>query len=102
MGANAGFGQGGSRIVYIDVAKAIGIMLMVLGHIHFDVYYFDRMVYAFHMPLFFIVSGILYRRPESILGYIGKKAKTLMIPYAIFLRHLFCNCNCQGWGVRNN
>jgi fucose 4-O-acetylase-like acetyltransferase len=51
------------RLVYIDVAKGIGIILVVLIHIIFssdsfnDLSYIRNYIYAFHMPLFFIISG---------------------------------------------
>ena len=42
------------------------------------------MVYAFHMPLFFIVSGFLYKRPNNLIDYLERKAKRLLVPYAVF------------------
>ena len=48
------------RDTVLDITKAIGIILMVMGHLHFSEDVFDKYIYAFHMPLFFIVSGILF------------------------------------------
>ena len=47
------------RIVWIDWAKAILIYLMVVGHC-FPVAWENQLIYAFHMPAFFIISGYLY------------------------------------------
>lgn len=47
-----------NRVESIDVLKGIGILFMVLGHMHFSVI-FIHYVYAFHMPLFFLISGYL-------------------------------------------
>lgn len=47
------------RILWIDAAKAIGILMVVFGHNWLDekfCYYF----YSFHMPLFFILAGITF------------------------------------------
>lgn len=52
------------RIVWIDWAKTICIFLMVCGHSHPTVYVHD-FLYQFHLPVFFIISGILYK-PKSI------------------------------------
>lgn len=47
----------------LDIAKGIGIMLVVLGHTlqrfytDFDHNIVFRMIYSFHMPLFFFISG---------------------------------------------
>ena len=47
----------------LDIAKDIGIMLVVLGHTlqgfytDFDNNLAFRLIYSFHMPLFFFISG---------------------------------------------
>ncbi|MBE6924176.1 MAG: hypothetical protein E7466_02905 [Ruminococcaceae bacterium] len=47
------------RTEWIDCARGIGILLVVLGH---GVYGQLRgIVFSFHMPLFFILSGMTYR-----------------------------------------
>jgi len=45
------------RIPYIDAAKAIGIILVIIGHCGFlkTVPYLHEIIYSFHMPLFFII-----------------------------------------------
>ena len=45
-----------SRILWIDVAKGITIILVVLGHSSLPST-ISRFIWAFHMPLFFLVSG---------------------------------------------
>lgn len=44
----------------VSFAKGIGIMLMVLGHTFFSAYG-NALVYMFHMPLFFFLSGYCFR-----------------------------------------
>lgn len=66
------------RIVWIDWAKAILIYLMVVGHC-FPVDWENQLIYAFHMPAFFIISGYLYR-PHHWL----KTLKAFLIPIAFF------------------
>lgn len=68
------------RLEYIDILKGIGIILVVLGHVtlNSDLYHF---IYAFHMPLFFIVSGMFLHDKQ---GFIRKQAKSLLIPYLAF------------------
>lgn len=46
------------RLDYLDKAKGILIMLMVSAHV-FAYGYFSSVVYSFHMPAFFVISGIL-------------------------------------------
>ena len=49
------------RIEWIDIAKGIGIILVVIGHIS-QIEVLNDIIYSFHMPLFFIISGYLYKR----------------------------------------
>lgn len=71
------------RLEEIDVLKGLGIILMIMGHQYYGVG-FDKWIHAFHMPMFFIISGFLYRRPSVIRNGICNKAKSLLIPYAFF------------------
>ncbi len=55
--------DGKKRIPYLDVAKAICIFLMVVGH-HTTNETLLIYIYSFHMPALFAISGILYK-PRS-------------------------------------
>ena len=46
------------RIFWIDALRGIGIFLVVLGHTFWKGH---NVIYAFHMPLFFFISGILFK-----------------------------------------
>lgn len=47
------------RLAEIDRAKGILIVLVVIGHIWQSGYLFNT-IYTFHMPAFFVISGILF------------------------------------------
>ncbi len=51
----------GQRDRQLDAVKGIGILLMVLGHAYFILTTLHRFIYAFHMPLFFMISGFVLR-----------------------------------------
>jgi len=76
------------RIPYIDVAKGIGILLVVFGHSGFPAPEVNQWISSFHMPLFFLLSGILLSHTgahEQPLGdTIKKKARTILVPYLWF------------------
>lgn len=80
---------GRNRIIYLDIAKAICIILVVIGHYIPDnspTWYImlNRMIYTFHMPLFMFVSGYVYivtKKEISYWDFLMKKVKRLMIPY---------------------
>lgn len=63
----------------LDIMKGIGILLVVFAH----VYHNSGIIYQFHMPLFFILSGAAMTYSAS--GYVFfKKFKTLLVPYFVF------------------
>ncbi|MBQ7696088.1 MAG: acyltransferase family protein [Lentisphaeria bacterium] len=73
------------RIQYLDIAKGIGIILMVMGHASFGEG-FSHYIHGFHMPLFFFVSGLLFTfKADKSWGevFMGK-CRTILIPYAFF------------------
>ena len=41
-------------------------------------------VYAFHVPAFFFLAGMTYRRETPIGTQLKKDARSLLIPYAVF------------------
>ena len=70
------------RIDWIDVAKGLGIILVVIGHVKLPL--LKDWVYRFHMPMFFMLSGMVYR-PAADMGFMAKRVRSLLIPYASFL-----------------
>lgn len=74
--------QGRAR--WIDAAKGLGIALIVFGHI-FSTVTPPRVyeyIYAFHVPLFFFLSGVTLRPGSDTLNaVVGKKVRTLLVPY---------------------
>lgn len=71
----------------IDIAKGIGILLVVIGHSINSDSILQTYIYMFHMPLFFIMSG-LFIEPE------GEKFKLFfreskLLSYYIFYSIIF-------------
>ena len=66
----------------LDICKGIGIFLMVFDHVGWGSFV-HTYIQSFHMPLFFIVSGYLWKN-EDLLSLVKKRFKTLMVPYAVF------------------
>lgn len=61
----------------LDAMKGVGIMAVIIGHLS-D--YFTAFIFSFHMPLFFITGGYLYKQKETWLS-VKSDAKRLLIPY---------------------
>lgn len=89
------------RLDYIDVFRSLGIIAMVMGHISFGGA-FDHFIHAFHMPMFCFISGFFYRRRDCSIGeYVGKKAKSLLIPYISFgIAHYLVDIILHGFSIK--
>lgn len=72
---------------WIDIAKGIGIILMVVGHADAPAL-LKNWIYGFHMPLFFIIAGYTFNRVKWLENGFAKlmksRAKAYLFPY-IFL-----------------
>lgn len=72
----------------IDIAKGIGIFLVVLGHTTSNEMLL-KWIYSFHMPLFFFLSGLFHSQGKNYKEFLMKKAKGLLVPYFSFAIILF-------------
>jgi fucose 4-O-acetylase-like acetyltransferase len=86
------------RVYWVDYCKGLGIFLVVVGHVLGGLqpseiisdspwYQFvESWIYAFHMPLFFFLSGLFVQRSarRSLSGFILDKAAVLVYPYVIW------------------
>ncbi|MHA6766600.1 acyltransferase family protein [Sphingobium ummariense] len=71
------------RLDWIDVARGIGIVAVVAGHVWTRGPLRDA-IYSFHMPLFFLLSGML-AQPRPVLAFARRQVAGQMRPYAAFL-----------------
>lgn len=72
-----------SKNNYISIAKALGIILMVVGHSGCPIA-ISKFIYLFHMPLFFVCSGYFFKDISdhpSLLSFYNKRIKSLYLPY---------------------
>ena len=76
------------RLDYLDMVKGIGILLVVLGHMEDISTELRIWISSFHMPLFFIVSGILIavknEQDSDFSKILYKKWKGIIVPYLWF------------------
>jgi acyltransferase len=82
------------RIEWIDAAKGLGISLIVIGHVWSlsDPPLFYQWMFAFHVPLFFFISGLTLKPAAGPLGrVVAGKVRTLLVPYFVYalLGYLF-------------
>lgn len=79
----------GKRITYIDMARGFAIILVVMGHRGFITATTNTWISTFHLPLFFIASGIflfagIKDKNTSFMSFLIVKLKSLILPYFAF------------------
>lgn len=69
------------RLNQFDILKAIGIILVIVGHtLGYNI--LRNIITSFHMPLFFLISGYFFKMKEP-MPLINKLSKRLLIPYLL-------------------
>ena len=71
-----------NRIEYIDAAKAVTMILVIVGHCSWLHFVFRGAIYAFHMPLFFMISGYFIKE-LSVKDAFSKYSRLYLKPYVI-------------------
>lgn len=73
-----------TRIKWLDACKGIGIILVIAGHTPLDPS-IRGIIYGFHMPLFFLLSGYFFSMKKGdFLSFTITKIRSLLIPYLFF------------------
>lgn len=95
-GKQATAGAGDARLAWVDAARGLGIILVVYGHalrgqITARLYpasaltvWQDQLIYAFHMPLFFFLSGLFAGVGTRTEGFVARRFRTLAWPYLLW------------------
>lgn len=95
--------QTAKRLDHIDIARAIGLLLVIYGHTfrismreaHPWCEFSYIFVYQFHVPLLFLLSGMSYtltmqkNRSLSARQFVRKKAHSLLLPWGVYSAFLY-------------
>ncbi len=73
-----------NRILFLDYARVIAAFLVVFAHLYSTDSTVRLYIYAFHMPFFYLVSGILHKEVDDIT-ILKKGIKSLLIPSFVYL-----------------
>lgn len=72
------------RIIWIDQLRAIAFIFVILGHMTINKN-FESWIYSFHMPLFFIISGLTVNVQKlydsKFKTYFTSQFQRLVVPY---------------------
>jgi len=75
-----------TRLLWVDAARGIAIIAIVIGHTLVPgggaIF---TWLYSFHVPLFFIISGVLRSKCKiGLIAFIKTRAVRLLVPYVLF------------------
>jgi fucose 4-O-acetylase-like acetyltransferase len=85
-----------SRLIWIDTARGLGIILVVYGHVLRGqvsakmlaptplLLWQDHLIYAFHMPFFFFLSGLFAGSRAPIGTILRRRFVTIVYPYLLW------------------
>jgi fucose 4-O-acetylase-like acetyltransferase len=96
--SGSGSDRSPSRVAWIDVAKGIGIILVVYGHVSGGLVdagiqpadspanAVSALIYTFHMPLFFFLSGVWLPRASAkpFRQFARERVGTIVYPYVLW------------------
>lgn len=68
------------RLHWVDVMKVLGMFFIIYGHMFTYGYQY---AYAFNVPVFFVISGFLFKEDQSASGFWGKLWWQLVVPMLV-------------------
>ncbi|MGN7223884.1 acyltransferase family protein [Curtobacterium flaccumfaciens] len=69
----------------IDAVRILGIIGVVAGHVWWQSELVRAIIYTWHVPVFFFLTGFFWHRDRSIATEISVRARTLLVPYLTWL-----------------
>lgn len=93
------------RLSYLDMAKGIAIICVILGHI-MTTNVLKTWICSFHVVLFFVISGCLLNYTNSldkdIKVFIKNRIRTIILPYFIFsIIYIILNYIILGFNIES-
>lgn len=75
-----------TRKGYLDIAKAIGIIIVLINHIELSLGRANEFLGVFFVSEFFLLAGMTFRQKpeETTKSFAIKKAKRLLFPYVLY------------------
>jgi fucose 4-O-acetylase-like acetyltransferase len=75
-----------NRIEFLDIARGIAILIVVIGHAGFT--WVNPYISWIQMPIFFFIGGLVFKnaqeKNQSNYAWILTKVRRLLVPYCVF------------------
>lgn len=95
-----GYGMSHERVQYLDIAKGIAIICIVIGH-NLGIPAVGHVVFTFHVPIFYFITGYLMNRNSSVSDFVKRRSKRLLLPYlytSLVMIVVTAAWNWMAWG----
>lgn len=85
----------GKRLESLDIAKGIGILCIILGHLGYTSIVSGEgdpiatYVFQFHVPIFFLLAGYTLSERKPFAVYAKDKVQRLLVPYLVTCLSIF-------------
>lgn len=73
------------RSTAIDIVRVLGIVAIVVGHVWGNEEWAKSWLYTWHVPVFFVITGYLWKPNRSSSDELRRRTKTLLVPYIAWL-----------------
>src|SRR5512145_3153407 len=79
------------RVGYVDIAKGIGIILVVMAHNDFALIspFAHKLIYSFHMPMFFFMSGMFFKPDLPFWNFLQNRFRKLLKPFLFMILFIY-------------
>ncbi|HEX7738430.1 MAG TPA: acyltransferase, partial [Marmoricola sp.] len=68
------------RLENLDVLRAFALIAVLVGHVWYTGLP-NRLIYSWHVPLFFLLSGLLWTRGRTVRAELRRRWPVLVTPY---------------------
>ncbi|UFS57864.1 acyltransferase family protein [Subtercola endophyticus] len=69
----------------IDAVRILGIVAVIIGHVWTDNVIVRDVIYTWHVPVFFFLTGYFWTKNRSIKTEVSKRSRSLAMPYVTWL-----------------
>ncbi|WP_187290436.1 acyltransferase family protein [Curtobacterium sp. B18] len=73
------------RSVAVDLVRVVGVIAIVAGHTWDQRHFAQAGLYTWHVPVFFVLTGYLWKSGRTTRDELGRRARTLLVPYLSWL-----------------
>jgi acyltransferase len=78
-------GRVAARWAAIDAVRVVAMVGIVAGHVWVYDQPFRDLLYSWHVPIFFLLTGYLWKPGRTLLDEARNRTRTLLVPYLAWL-----------------